>query len=337
MTRWLRPVLFLVGVGLFGHLVAGIGVARLWSDTVASGWMMVPIVLLFGVVYAFDTQALRLILKDEPNPPDFPTAFATIVSGNALNFITPMINVGGEPYKIASLAPNLGASRAAGAVIVHSMIRILAQLLVWVTAVLLGFFLLALRPLTVGLLLLALACLGGLIVVLLVLHRHGGAARLAAWLSRVRILKRLAATLERAQPALEAMDGQITDFYHRHPRRFLEALGLEYLSRAVFMTEFILIGWSVGVSVGYVDAFTIGGLEGLISNVFFFVPYGAGTREGATVLMFRQLGYSGRIGLYAAVVSRIRDLIWIVAGLGLIWVRGRRPAPAAEPIGEATG
>ena len=324
VNRWFQLALFLIGVALFGHLVADIGVDRLWADAVASGWMMVPIVLLFGVVYICDTQALRLILEDELNPPGFAAAFATVVSGNSLNFITPMINVGGEPYKIATLAPRLGAHRAAGAVIVHSMLRILAQLLAWVTAVLLGFMLLPHQPRTVGLLLLALIGLGALVTMLLALHRRGGIARIAAWLSGVRVLKGLAVTLERERPALEAMDAQIADFYHRRPRRFLAALGLEYLSRAVFMAEFILIGMSVGVRVGYLDAFAIGGLEGLIGNVLFFVPFGLGTRESAMVLMFRQLGYSGRIGLYAALVGRIRDLIWIAVGLGLIWVRGRR-------------
>ena len=337
VNRWLQLALFLIGVALFGHLVADIGVARLGADAVASGWMMVPIVLLFGLVYICDTQALQLILKDEPTKPSFATAFATVVSGNSLNFITPMINVGGEPYKIASLAPRLGVHRAAGAVIVHSMIRILAQLLAWATAVLLGFVLLAHEPLTVGLLLLALVSLGALISLLLALHRRGGVARLASWLGRIRVFKRLAVRLEKERPALEAMDAQITDFYHRHPRRFLAALGFEYLGRAVFMAEFILIGLSVGVRVDYFDAFTIGGLEALISNVFFFVPFGLGTRESAIVLMFRQLGFSGRIGLYAAVVGRIRDLIWIAVGLGMIWVRGRRPAPAAQPIGETSG
>jgi hypothetical protein len=332
VNRWVQLGLFVVGVGLFGHLVADIGVATIWTQATAAGWMMVPILLLFGLVYVLDTQALRLILRGEPNDPGGATAFATIVSGNALNFITPMVNLGGEPYKVATLASSLGTRRAVGAVLLHAMIRTLALVLVSMTAVLLGLILLPHTALTVGLLVLALVALGGLVALLLFLHRRGGVARVASWLGRVPFAARLAAKLEAQRPALESMDAHITDFYHRHPRRFLAALAFQYLSRAVFMAEFSLIGLSIGVQVGYLDAFAIGGLEGLISNLLFFVPFELGTREGATVLLFQQLGYSGEIGLFAALVGRVRDLIWIAIGLGLIWVRGRAAAPAAVAL-----
>ena len=332
MSRSVQLGLFLVGGALFANLLADIGVATLRADAMTAGWMLVPIVLMFAVVYLCDSQALRLVLSDEPNSPGFAALFSLVVSGNSLNFITPMINIGGEPYKVALLAARLGPRRAAGAVIVHSMIRVLALLLVWLTAVLLGFFLLDHRPLIVGLLTLALVGLVGLIAGLLALHRWGGVARIGRWVGRIRFLKRIAATLEAKLPALEALDTQITDFSRRKPRQFLAALGLEYLGRAIFMGEFVLIGISIGVSINYFHAFTIGGLESLISNVFFVVPFGLGTREGAIVLMFRQLGYSGRIGLYAALVGRIRDLLWIGFGLGLIWVRGRSVAPTAEAV-----
>ena len=333
VNRWLRVLLFLVGVALFGWLVAAVGLSQLRDDAMASGWMMVPIVLLFSIVYLCDTQALRLILADDPNRPGFATLFTTVVSGNALNCITPMVAIGGEPYKVATLAPWIGAGRATGGVILHAMIRTLAQLLVWLTSILLGFVLLPHTPGVLGLLVLGHAGVGGLIALLLAVHRRGGVARVVGWVGRVPFLRRVAAKLDQQRPTIEAMDAQITDFYHRSPRRFRAALGFEYLAKAIFMAEFCLIGLSVGVRVGYLSAFCIGGLEGLISNVFFFVPFQLGTRESATVLMFQQLGFTGAFGLFAALVGRIRDLIWIATGLGLIWVRTRRAGPALEPVG----
>lgn len=335
VNRWIQFLLFAVGVLLFGRLLSGIGLPQLREDALASGWMMIPIILLFGVVYFCDTQALRLILADEPVRPGFLALYATVVSGNALNFITPMLNVGGEPYKVATLAPVIGATRAAGAVVLHTMIRTLALLLIWVTAILLGLVFLPHTVPVIGLLVLGLGATGGLILLLLAAHRRGGAARLVGWVGRVPLLRRLAPALEARRPALEAMDAQITDFYHRQPARFRAALGWEFLARAVFMAEFCLIGLAVGVSVGYHEAFLVGGLEGLISNVFFFVPFELGTRESATVLVFQQLGFESDIGLFAALVGRVRDLAWIAVGLALIWVRARRPLTASRPIEES--
>ena len=336
VNRWLQVALFLIGAVLFGNLLVDIGLPQLRDDAVASGWMMAPIILLFGVVYLCDTRALSLILRDEPNAPGFVALFATVVSGNALNFITPMLNIGGEPYKVATLAPLIGAGRAAGAVILHTMIRTLALLLIWMTAILLGLVLLPHTPMIVGLLCLGLVAVSGLIALLLMAHRRGGVTWVVAGVGRIPLLRRLAPALEERRPALEAMDAQITDFYHRRPARFRAALGWEYLSRAVFMAEFCLIGLAIGIRLGYFDAFLVGGLEGLISNLFFFVPFELGTRESATILLFQQLGFAGGIGLFAALVGRVRDLAWIAIGLGLIWVRARRPATAPEPVQPST-
>jgi hypothetical protein len=85
------------------------------------------------------------------------------------------------------------------------------------------------------------------------------------------------------------------------------------------------------VPIAYPKAFVIGGLEALITNVLFFVPYEVGTRESATLLLFRLLGYAPGLGLFAALVSRLRDVLWIGAGLALGWVSGRAGPAVAGP------
>jgi hypothetical protein len=337
MKPWARLVLFLVGVGLFGHLLSSIGVGRLRADAVITGWMIVPIVLLFGVVYVCETGALQLIMSEAPVRPTFAQTFGTFVSGSALNFVTPVVNVGGEPYKAAALAPLLGMRQAAGVMVLHTMLRTLAQLLAWITALLLSLVLLphttAITVLQLG----GLVAVGGLVGLLLTAHRRGGLGHVLEWLTRIPFLRRLAPRLAPHQATLDAMDAQITGFFHQSPRRFGQALALEYLSRAVFMLEFCLIGLSIGVRVGYLDAFVVGGLESLLSNAFFFVPYEIGTRESAMLLLFQRLGYPGGLGLYAALVDRLRDVLWIAAGLGLIWVRRRQGQLRRYRISDATG
>jgi uncharacterized protein (TIRG00374 family) len=330
MTRRTRLLLFVVGAGMFAWLIGRVGVSRLVADARATGWMIVPIVLLFTVVYACSAQAWQLVMADESNRPPFRRTYAILVAGLGINYITPMVNAGGEPYKVAALAPWLGSRRAAGAVILHTMLRTLGSLLVWLTAAALGFLLLPHRPTVIGFLTLAAALAGGLVLLLLVGHRDGVVERLFNIVRRLPGLRRVAESLETHRPTLAALDRQITAFWHRHPRRFFAAVALEYLGRCVFMVEFCLIGASIGVHVGYAQAFVVGGLEGLISNVLFLVPFELGTREAATVLLFTLLGFGSGIGLYAAIVSRVRDVLWIGAGLLLIWV-GARPRTQSEP------
>src|SRR2546422_9908307 len=48
--------------------------------------------------------------------------------------MTPMVNVGGEPFKIAAVAPWLGLRRAAGSVVVYQILHTLGMLLSFLTA-----------------------------------------------------------------------------------------------------------------------------------------------------------------------------------------------------------
>lgn len=335
MSRGVRLLLFLAGAGIFAWLVASVGIRQLLADAASTGWMFVPIVLLFAVVYVFSAGAWQLIMADEPGRPPFLLTYAILLSGQAINFITPFVNAGGEPYKIAALAARLGGTRAAGSVILHTMLRTTSLLLVWLTALALGLVLLPRRPLVVGLLLAAWVVVGGLLLLLLLGHRHGVVERVFDVMGQAPGTRRLARWLKPRRAIFAELDGQITRFWHEHPRRFVQAVALEYVARCVFVVELSLIGAAIGVYVSYPHAFVIGGLDTLVANVLWVVPFELGTREAARALLFGLAGFGTAMGIFTAIVSRVRDLLWIAVGLLLIWVGGRRvPTRAARPVEE---
>jgi len=234
-----------------------------------------------------------------------------------------MVNVGGEPFKIAAVAPWLGLRRAAGSVVIYQILHTLGMLLSFLTAVVLGALLLPRNPAMLASLALAFVVLAGLVLLLLTGHRHGGLERLLDLLHRIPLLDRLARRLEPKRATLALMDEQITEFYHRRPRRFVQAVTLEYLSRSIFMIEYVLIAMGVGLSITFAQAYVIGGLTSLVQNVIFIVPFEVGTKEGSLYLVFQLLGLDPALGVYTAIVSRLRDLVWIGGGLGLVWLSGR--------------
>ncbi len=330
MSGRARLLLFAGGSALFAYLISRIGIPALIADAAATGWMFIPILLLYGLVYACNAAAWSLIVADEPRRPSFWRLYVVTVSGFALNFVTPMVNVGGEPFKIAAVAPWLSTRRAAGSVIIHNVLRSLSFLLSWLTALLLGFSMLrhdvALRV-TLGLATLALS---GAAVALFIVHRRGALEKLLNGLHRVPLCGRLARALEPRRELLVQMDEQLAQFSHRHPGRFARALALEYLSRCLYMAEYYLIALSIGLPIGYLEAYLIGGLVSLIQNVLFVVPFEVGTKEGSLYLLFQMLGLDPRLGVYTAIVSRLRDLVWIGVGLLLVWSAGR--ARAVESV-----
>ena len=317
MSRTLRLALFLLGAAVFGYLVAQIGIGQLASDAGRTGFMFVPIVLLYALVYACSALAWQLTMGDSSRP-SFWRTYAVTISAGALNFLTPVVNAGGEPFRVAALAPWLGTRRAAGSVILHRMLHSFAYVLVWFTAIVLAFALLPpetpnIVPIILGVVGLVLLCILALIMSA---HRSGMLERLLNWMGRVPLLRRLAALLEPKRAMLMELDEQITEFYHRQPGRFVQALLLEYLSRCIFMVEIVLIVASLGYRLSYLRAFTIGGLEALVGNLLFLVPFELGAREGSYFALFALFGMDPQLGLYTSIVSRVRDLVWI--GLGLL-------------------
>jgi hypothetical protein len=53
------------------------------------------------------------------------------------------------------------------------------------------------------------------------------------------------------------------------------------------------------------------------------MPFELGSREGGLYVIFRLLGLPPALGVYTAIVTRLRELIWIAIGLTFVWVSGR--------------
>jgi hypothetical protein len=79
--------------------------------------------------------------------------------------------------------------------------------------------------------------------------------------------------------------------------------------------------------VSFGAAFLIGGFSSLVVNLFFFMPFNVGSKEGGLYVIFAALGLPAHLGIAAAVISRIRELTWIAIGLILVLMARRRVAP----------
>ncbi len=337
MSRKWQFALLLVGGALFGLLVRQIGVREIIANAAEVGWLFVPILLLYGVVYALNVEAWRLTMPAGGERPSFWRAYAITVSGFSLNYVTPMVNAGGEPFRAAAVAPWLGKRGAANTVILHRLLHTLAQLLTWLTALALALVLLPRSAPIVGTLLAAVVVIGSLAGLVLRAHRHGLLESGLDLGLRLPLMRRFARRFEGRRELLADIDRQVAAFYRESPGRFAGALALEYASFALYMCEYWLICYGVGMRVTYAQAFLIGGLSSLALNALFLIPFDIGSKEGVFYLLFRLAALDPRTGVFTAIVSRARDVVWIAAGLVLLGlVRHQRvPAAATPPPGTA--
>jgi hypothetical protein len=324
MSLRLRALLFLAGAAAFALMVAHAGVHSIVANITAVGWLLLPLVALYGVVQVFYAAAWQTVMGAEPVSPPFGRTLAITVSTLALNFITPFVQAGGEAFRVAAAGEWLGRRRAGGSVMLYTMIHALSSLLLWFSALILVLVVLPHRAiLTVGVAALMLVVLG-LVAIVLAGHHGGVLGRLFRLLERIPLIRRFTPALERHRAMLEEVDRQITDFHRRAPRRFLLALALDFTGRVIGVGEFYLICRGLGTPVSLTQAYLIGGLLALAINASFFVPFELGSKEAALYFIYHLAGLTPELGVATSVITRVRELAWVGIGVGLVWVGGRR-------------
>jgi uncharacterized membrane protein YbhN (UPF0104 family) len=150
--------------------------------------------------------------------------------------------------------------------------------------------------------------------------------RLFDTLLRIPGVRGVARRLEPRRAALIEIDNQLIAFHRANPRRYYGALVTEYAARVFSMLEFFIIARGIGHPVNFGTAFLIGGFSSLVVNLFFFMPFNIGSKEGGLYAIFAALGLPLRLGVAAAVISRIRELSWILIGLLLVLASRRESA-----------
>ncbi len=262
---------------------------------------------------------------DEATIP-FWRAYVISVASFAINYVTPLVNLGGEPFRIAAAAPYVGTSRAAASVVSFRLAHTIGQLLFWLTAIPLAYLLLPHTWAVIAALALIAAVVASVVIALLGLSRRHVAERVLNALIRVPLTRRFAPKLEAARPVVARVDAELAALSGPGRSHFHRALAAEFLGRAVAMLEYFFIARAIGLHVSYLTAFVMGAFSQFVLNILFFIPFEMGTKEGGLYLIFRLLSLPPRLGVYAAIVSRLRELAWIAIGLCFVWLsRGGRP------------
>lgn len=326
MSRRVQVVFFAVGLAFFVWLVSRIGARTIVVDLGRTGWVFAPIVLVWGVVYVTNTIAWLTLAEDGPSGLRFPRAYAISVASFAINYITPMISLGGEPFKIAASARWLGGNSAASSVVAFRVVHTLGQLIFWILTIPIAY---ALLPhTTTTLVVLAIGTVALIIGALLLglLLRASAIepllAGLAARFATTPLLGRVARLVLGGRTSLALIDSALARLARERSGALALALVAEVSGRFIAVIEYFLIARSIGVEIGYPAAVLIGGFSQLVLNLLFFIPFELGSKEGGLYLIFQLLGLPPSLGVYTAIVSRLRELTWIAIGLLLIWLSG---------------
>src|SRR3972149_5611616 len=334
MNKYLKTVFFVIGLGVFAWLISDFGISNIIENVKKSGWWFVPVVGVWGVVYYLNAWAWYYVIDAKKKKVSISNIYGITLSGFAINYITPFVNLGGEPYRVIALKDKIGLHSAVSAVILYTMLHFLSHFIFWITAIILAG---ALLPLAAGVkitLLTAFVILSVLIWFIFSRHKKGIFSSLINFLSKLPFLKSLHKKLIKKEESLLKIDNEIKQLFNERKNHFYLALFFEYAARIVASLEFLFILKAIGVDISFIEAFYISAGSSLIINIFFFMPFELGTREGGLYLVLDSLGLTAGVGIYIGLINRVREFFWILVGLILIQFNGRKKEKATKNIFE---
>lgn len=326
--RRIELVFFLLGMTALVYLIHRYGVQDLLAHLARTGWTFLFIILLWFFIFLLNTTAWWLLLRGEKIGITFHRLFRIMVSGFALNDITPVIAIGGEPYKMSVLSETMGRGQSVSAVALYRMIYSLGHLLILLSGVILTLLTLRLSTPLRGTFVLVGFVLLAIILVLLIGHREGFFVKVFTKLQRFALVGRLFEKFSVRLESVQRMDDIITDTYHKRKPDFVGAVGLEFLSRCCMSLEIYLILHSVGLDVGITQAFFLYIFYSILISILFIVPYNIGVREGGFYFALNSLALPPMLGVYLAIVMRIREFFWVLLGLLFIGLGNLRKSRA---------
>ncbi|MBO7589836.1 MAG: flippase-like domain-containing protein [Bacteroidaceae bacterium] len=289
------------------------------------------IVLLWGGIYLMNACSFGLIINDGTGRGvPFCKVFQLTVSGYALNYVTPLGLMGGEPYRILELQRYVGGRKATSAVILYSMMHICSHFCFWLSAVAL-YVVLHFVADGYGLDLWMSVMLGVMTVVFVFVlwlftlgYRMGFVVKVFSLLSRIPLLRKWSAGfLDRHRADMEEVDSQIAFLHSQRRAPFWWSLLLEYVARVVSCLEYWLLIGMLMPGFTFWDSILVMAFSSLFSNLLFFSPMQMGGYEGGMALAAGGVQVPGAYGLYTALVARLRQVVWTVIGV-LIMKTGRK-------------
>jgi len=320
-----RNIFFIFGLVAIGLMLWKFDpdYAELWRNIKSAGYWFPAVIFLWAIIYLMNALSWFCIINDGENRSkvSFWKIYKFTITGFALNYTTPVGLMGGEPYRIMELSPYVGAAKATSSVLLYVMMHIFSHFWFWLISLLLFVVMYSEKVNTLALSVLLPIAVVCLLVIYLFMkgYRNGFAKRGLKMLTHVPFIRNWAKRfVEEKKDSIEKVDQQIAELHKQRKATFYLSLSLEFLSRIVGCLEIFFILKMMTPHVNFWDCILIQAFSSLFANVFFFSPMQLGAREGGLAIITSTLSMKSGFGVTTGLITRVRELIWIAIGLGIM-------------------
>ncbi len=319
-----NTIFLMLGLCTLAWMVYKIGVDTILDNVLKTGIWFLPVILIWFFIYLLNAFAFREIIYEKDlhhTNLSLAGVFKVTISGYAINYITPFIALGGEPYRVMELRQKLDANKATSSVLLYNMMHMLSHIVFWMLSVIV--IIIFLKPTGAALI----GCIATFVIFYGMLHwvyakyKKGLLMVTFNWLAKWPFIKgRARKFIDKRSSNLIEIDRHISELFSLRSGTFYASLFFEFIARVVGCFEIYFIGVALGSGISVLDAFIISAGSSLFANMIFFSPMQLGAREGGFVLALQSIGLAGAAsaGIFISLVTRIRELVWIFIGLALV-------------------
>jgi glycosyltransferase 2 family protein len=310
--RRVETLILILALGFYGWFLDHFGLSRAIQSVRLVGWGLLATIVLESVSRLANTIGWRVTIVDRPRELSFGALFVARIAGEAIDYVTPSAQLGGQFVKALMVRRQLAMAVALATVIVASLAEAVGQI-----GFISGALVIALPsearlhhlfwPVAAGMTI-ALGLAGGFFFVQLK-EPFSHVWKVAAKLDIPQLAD------PEVQAAAGDADALLTDFYANRRARFVLACCCYLVAWSMGPIEIVIYLRLLHQPFTWMTPLLVDALGLLVERATFLIPGKLVSQEGGKALVMGLLGYPAAVGFALGLLRRLKELAWVMFGL----------------------
>ncbi|HKN15111.1 MAG TPA: lysylphosphatidylglycerol synthase domain-containing protein [Candidatus Binatus sp.] len=277
-----------------------------------AGWGLALTISLETIARIANTIGWRVTIEDYPPKLKFLELFAARIGGEAIDYVTPSAQLGGQFVMAVDVREKLRMPVGLATVVVASLAEAIGQIAFLTIALVISLRLIPVAAnlywAIVGGFTLAVALAGGFFFVQMK-RPFSHLWRAATKLDIARI------NTDEIRESADEADAVLLDFYARHRRRFVASCICYAVAWSLGPLEICILLTLLHQPASLQIALLVEAVGLLIERATFLIPAKLVSQEGGKALILGMLGYPPGVGFVVGFLRRIKEMVWVLFGL----------------------
>jgi hypothetical protein len=277
-----------------------------------AGWGLALTISWEAIARTFNALGWRSTIEHYPPRLRFIELFAARIGGEAIDYVTPSAQLGGQFVMAADVSDKLPMPTGLATVVVATLAEAVGQIAFITAALLISMRLIPLAAklywTIIGGMTLAVAMAGGFFFVQMK-QPFSYLWRAATRFDFARI------NAEDLRDSAEEADAILLDLYTRHRLRLLASFLCYVAAWSCGPVEIYILLRLLHQPASLQIVLLVEGVGLLIERATFLIPAKLVSQEGGKALILGLLGYPAGIGFVVGFLRRIKEMVWVLFGL----------------------